>query len=314
MPIAWKCRRCKFIFPDEGEGPCANCSGFYRRIRIIVGDDEIGGASDAMIEEGEPISASDLMKIAEADGMMDKLPTGLAGVDHVFDGGLPKVGSILLCAPAGTGKSTFLLVLFRELAAQGVSSLYINAEQTLTELAQQFAWLGKFPKKMLMHHATDRDDIIETIEKYRAKVYAVDSLHDVRNVTDASGYELADSGTRTVSHVGAELRALAGKRGAVIFAIGHVNNDGTIAGGANVRHKLDAVLTLRQWPGLTERQRETDPRRILQFEGKTRFGRRGRRALFEMRDDGLVDCGPLIDDESGVDQDDDKIVPIRPEK
>lgn len=312
MPIAWKCRGCKGVFAEEGEGACSNpkCRGFYRRIRIIVGDDEVSGAAEAMIEEGEPISAGDLMKIAESEGMVEKLPTGLAGVDHVFDGGLPKVASILLCAPAGTGKSTFLLVLFRELAKRGVASLYINAEQTLTELAQQFAWLGKFPKKMLMHHATDKDDIIETIEKYRAKVYAVDSLHDVRNVTDASGFELADSGTRTVSQVGAELRALAGKRGAVIFAIGHVNNDGTIAGGANVRHKLDAVLTLRQWPGLTEQQRERDPRRILQFEGKTRFGRRGRRALFEMRDDGLIDCGPLLDDNE---PDDNKIVPIRPD-
>ena len=72
-----------------------------------------------------------------------------------------------------------------------------------------------------------------------------------------------------------------------MFAIGHVNNDGTVAGGANIRHMLDATLVLRRGSN------DKDPTRILQFEGKSRFGPIGRQARFEMRNSGMVDCGPI---------------------
>lgn len=294
MPRAYRCRLCKHVFAHDPEGACPNCGRFCRRESIFVGDGEIDGAEGPSVEDGQPVSANDLMSVY---GDRERTETGLKGVDWIFNGGLPQVGTILLCAPQGVGKTTFLLILFRALAKLGIRSMFISSEQDLETFAQQFSWLGKFPSKMLIHHEEDRDAIIESIEKNHAKVYALDSLHDVRNITDDAGFDLASGQPTAIKEVGHALRRLAKDRHALIFAIGHVNNDGTIAGGAHIRHMLDAVLVMRQWPGLTEREKETDPRRILQFEGKTRFGPRGRRALFLMRDDGLVDAGPLVDEE-----------------
>lgn len=289
MPRAWKCRLCGEIFAHDPEGACPKCGRFCRRESVFVGEDELDGAEYGSIEDGEPISAGDLVKLVNKG----RTETGLKGLDHIFGGGLPEIGTILLSAPAGVGKSTLLVVTFRELAKLGVPSLYISAEQNLERWGAQFSWLGKLPQKLMVHHEQSLDAIVDSIEKSRAKVFCVDSAHDVRNITDDAGFDLAVGAPTAVTHVSRRLREVADTKHVLIFVIGHVNNDGTLAGGSGIRHSVDAVLVMRQWYGLTERQKETDPRRVLRFEGKTRLGPRGRQALFLMRDDGLVDAGPL---------------------
>lgn len=293
MARGYQCRRCKGpVLTHEWEGPCPNCGGFYRGIVTMRPDDEIEGAEITPIEEGKPISAGDLFAVM---GDIKKIQTGMTGFDYIFNGGLPPHGGgILLCAAAGTGKSTLCWILLQALAAQKIKGIYVSAEQTLKDLGQQFSWLGKPPREasryMLVHHERSRDNILEDIEQSEAKVAIVDSLHTVEDVTDAEGFSMATGGAHAVAQVGSNLKHLAGELGITIFAIGHVNNDGTIAGGTRVRHMLDAVLVMR--PGVSEK----DERRILEFEGKTRFGPRGRRALFKMNESGLVDCGPLVEE------------------
>ena len=294
MPVAYQCRRCKGPpLPQEPEGACPSCGGFYRHVRLYVADDDVEGAEAGGIEDGEPISAGDLFK-SMGEIRRVEVP-GMPGFNHVFNGGLPPHGgAILVCSPAGTGKSTLLQVVLRSLAEAEVRSMYISAEQTLKDLGQQFSWLGRpsrnCSKYMLLNHLRRRDEILECVEKSRAKVVVVDSLHAVTEVADDQGLELSTGHSHAVAQVGTDLKRLAGELEAVIFAVGHVNNDGTIAGGTRVRHMLDATLVLR--PGGSE----LDPRRVLEFEGKNRFGPRGRRALFEMREDSFEDKGPLEGD------------------
>ena len=283
-PVAYQCRACRGTpLPQKWEGPCPRCGGYYRSNRVWVSDGEVAGAEVARIEDGEPISAADLFRAA---GPPKKTPTGSDGLDWVFDGGLAQAGACLLCAEQGCGKSTLLLETFRRLALRGVETLYISAEQTLKDLARQFAWLGKFPAKHMMFHAeTVRDKIVESIEKSCAAVCAVDSLHAVGEVTDEDGFSMSPGGVAAVSQLGRDLKRLAGEREVFIFAVGHVNNDGSVAGGANVRHMLDGTLVMR-------RPNQRSPRRTLEFEGKSRFGPVGRVAKFEMVENaGLVDRG-----------------------
>lgn len=296
MPVAYVCRRCKGpALPQEPEGRCPNCGGFYRHNRVYIADGDVDGAESQGIEDGEPISAGDLYKNI---GEVTRVPVpGMPGLNHVFNGGLPPFGgAVLVCSPAGTGKSTLLMVTLRQLAEADVKSIYVSAEQTLTDLGQQFSWLGppsrKCSRHMLLNHLRERDDVVECLEKSGARVAVVDSLHAVTGVTDDQGFALSTGHANAVAQVGTDLKRLAGERQMVVFAVGHVLNDGTIAGGTRVRHMLDATLVLR--PGAGER----DPRRVLEFEGKNRFGPRGRQALFEMREDAFVDAGP-IDPEAG---------------
>lgn len=301
MGVVFECRWCGSIPPGEKksrpltkppDGPCPCCGGMYNHKRVSVADDDVDGVEAARLEEGEPVSAADLYKIA---GDVEKVPTGLAGVDHVFNGGLPaKGGAILFTAPAGCGKSTLMQKLGRSLAELDVKTLYVSGEQTLQDLGQQFAWLGPPSKKcarnFMLYHETDRDEIVYQIERSRAKVAIVDSLHAVENVTDSDGVPLSAGHPNAVAQVALDLKRLAGEREMTIFAIGHMTADGTVSGGNRVKHVLDATLVLR--PGSGER----DPRRVLEIEGKNRFAPRGRRALFMMTETDLEDRGALHDE------------------
>lgn len=300
MPIAYRCRRCKGPpLPEPPEGRCPNpeCGGFYRHERIHVREGDVDGAEVQAVKDGEPISAHDLMASLEGDDSVKKRVTGMTGLDWVFDGGLPMFGAILLCAREGTGKTTLLYELFRKLAAMKVDTLYISTEQSLKDLGRQFSRCGPAPAKhMTMHSEIDRDAIIRCIEKQNPQVVAIDSLHDIENVTDESGFSMASGQPSAVTRVAKEIRRLTAELQFLAFLVGHMNNDGTMAGGSHLRHALDASLVLER------SDNKKDPRRILQFQGKSRFGTLGRKALFLMGEAGLTDKGPLRE---GDDDDDD---------
>lgn len=305
VPFVYECRWCGSVPPGKKEsqpltrppdGPCPHCGGLYNHKRISVAEDDVDGTEAAKLEEGEPVSAADLFKVV---GNTEKVPTGLSGFDHVFNGGLPRLGgAILLTAPAGTGKTTLAYALLRSLAERDVKSIFVSSEQSLPDLGQQLAWLGPPSKKcarhMLMHHERDRDEIIYQIERSRAKVAVVDSLHAVESVTDSDGAPLASGHPSAVAQAADDFKRLAGEREMTVICMGHMNSDGFIAGGNRVKHVLDATLVLR--PGKGER----DPRRVLEIEGKNRLAPRGRRALFMMTATSFEDHGPLPDEDEAA--------------
>lgn len=293
MARAWVCRWCKgppVAHPPLG--PCDNCGGWYRHDVVNVREGDVFGADIPPLKDGEPITAADLFANLEGDESLKKRPTRMSGMDHVFAGGLPHFGAALLCAMAGTGKTTLLYELLCLLAKQKVRSMYITSEQSLPDLGRQFQRLGPPPEEHLILLAEqDRDRIIRAIEKERPLVVVLDSLHEVERVTDEDGYPMASGEPRAVTRVAKEIRRLSHDEQFFAFLVGHMNNDGTMAGGTHLRHAVDATLVLERIGG------ESDPRRILQFKGKTRFGPLGRKALFKMGESGMRDCGPYADDE-----------------
>lgn len=295
MPVAYRCRRCQGPALPHSPGTqrgessaCPHCHGFYSYERIFVGDGEVEGAELASLREGGVVSAHDLMEIVKSDPKAKRRPTGLAGIDWIFGGGLPTSGAVFLCARAGCGKSTLLMTIFRALARRRVATLYVNAEQSLQDLGRQFAWLGRMPAKhMGLLAETDADAIFEAIDRSRVRVAAIDSIHTIENVEDPNGAPLVTGASAAVAQLARDIKRRTSDRELLVFVVGHVNNDGTIAGGTRVQHMLDATLVLQGGAY------EDDPARILRFEGKNRFGPMGRRARLEMREGkGLVDLGP----------------------
>lgn len=61
--------------------------------------------------------------------MIDKIPTGIAGVDELIGGGLPKGRSILLSGEPGTGKTLFSLQYLLEGAKRGESVIYVTTRE-----------------------------------------------------------------------------------------------------------------------------------------------------------------------------------------
>lgn len=293
LPVAYVCRRCKgppLPQPPE-DGRCLNpaCGGFYRHERVYVRDGDVDGAEIAPIKDGEPMSMADLMA-GEDSADEEKRLIHSPGVDYITDGGIPRVGAVLISAKEGIGKTTWLFGLLHKIAEeQKVKTLYISSEQGGKGLRSQFKRLNLKPsQRMIVLNEVDKDSIIRHIEKIQPEVLVTDSLHEIENVTDESGYSMASGSGPAVTRVAKEIRRLADDLGFFAFLVGHMNNDGTMAGSAHLRHAVDGTL------GITFVTDKKDPRRIMQFE-KCRFAPTDRQALFHMTERGMIDKGPLIE-------------------
>lgn len=295
MREGWVCRGCKGPpLPWPPLGPCPNCKRYLRHEMVRLRDGELDGADIEPMRDGEPMSADALMA-GEEEKDETKRPSGIAGLDWVFDGGLPRVGTILLAAKEGSGKTTLLWQVGQRLSKQKVPTLFESSEQTLRKLRRQFKRLGPC-HGMVVHCAEDKDSLVRAVEKERPEFVVLDSVHHVTNVTDEGGFDVAAGGERAVTIIAKEFNKLAEDFGCLVVLVGHMNNDGTMAGGSHLRHAVDATLTL------TRSDDKRDPKRILEFWGKSRFGDASKRALFVMNDTGLKDYGPLLNEGETADQ------------
>lgn len=81
---------------------------------------------------------------------IERVSSGIKGLDKLIDGGFVKGASILITGIAGTGKSTFLLQYCWEGLEKGENCLYITLEEGPDDLkrdALQFGWdLAKYEK------------------------------------------------------------------------------------------------------------------------------------------------------------------------
>ena len=68
---------------------------------------------------------------------MDRVDTGIVGLDAALSGGIPKSNLVLLSGGAGTGKSTMCMHFLIAGAKKGEKSIYVSTEQTEKELVKQ---------------------------------------------------------------------------------------------------------------------------------------------------------------------------------
>lgn len=284
------CRSCKAARTPPIEGPCPACGGFYRTIRRRVFDDQNDEAG--ALRDG-PESAAALFARHGNDPDLRLVPTGMRGLDYLFGGGVPQAGILLLSAREGTGKTSFLWELFLTLAAQQLRCLYLSLEQGKKQLVQQFKRFGqdriaRAGKYLKIDACKDLGDVLDSIEHGKPKVVAVDSVHWVQGVCDDHDQPMKSGTAGAVERVARDVKELADDMGQLVFLVGHMNLDGSMAGGHALRHAVDATLGLHR---MTDNLK--DPRRVLRFETKTRFGEMGREALFKMESGGFTDCGPV---------------------
>jgi circadian clock protein KaiC len=109
--------------------------------------------------------------------VLPKAQTGIAGLDEVTEGGLPKGRPTLVCGSAGCGKTLFALeFLVRGAIQDGEPGVFISFEETAKDLAQNVTSLG-----------FDLNDLI------RRKKLAIDHIYVDRNQFEENGeYDLED--------------------------------------------------------------------------------------------------------------------------
>ena len=126
-----------------------------------------------------------------------KIPTGIAGLDEITEGGFPKGRPILICGSSGCGKTLFGI----QFIAKGISELnepgvFMSFEETKTDLAQNVKSLGIDLDKLIAEKKLrvdyvkiERSEIEETGEYDLGALFirlnhAIDSIGAKRVVLD----------------------------------------------------------------------------------------------------------------------------------
>ena len=116
--------------------------------------------------------------------MVERISTGIAGLDDMIEGGFPKASTILVKGPPGSFKTILCLQVLYNNAKRKVPGLYITFNQSISgikEQAMQFGWnFDGLPVEFVSFDATVEADleahVTNTVKEKKAKVVVFDSL------------------------------------------------------------------------------------------------------------------------------------------
>ncbi len=206
----------------------------------------------------------------------DRLSTGIGELDRVLGGGIVQGSLTLVGGDPGIGKSTLLLQVCRSLSGSGHKVLYISGEESLGQIKMRADRLGAFTEEMLLLCETNLSEIAEVIRARKPEAVVIDSIQTMYN-EDVSA---APGSVSQVRESTAVLLQLAKGLGVSVCIVGHVTQEGTVAGPRVLEHMVDTVLYF-------EGDRHASYR-ILRGV-KNRFGSTNEIGVFEMREQGLAE-------------------------
>lgn len=221
---------------------------------------------------GRIIALSDL---EGEDAPPPRLISGINEFDRACGGGLVPGSAILIGGDPGIGKSTILLQAVGRLAGNGIKTIYISGEESISQVRMRAKRLGLNQSPVKLGAETNLRDILTTLDKETGlQVVVIDSIQTMYADTVSSA-----PGTVTqVRTCAQELIRYAKRKNVCIFLVGHVTKDGQIAGPRVLEHMVDTVLYFEGDRG--------HQFRILRAV-KNRFGGTDEIGVFEMSDLGL---------------------------
>lgn len=224
-----------------------------------------GGFAGALAE-AQVLSDIDLDK-------MPRISSGMVEFDRVLGGGLVPGSAILIGGNPGAGKSTLLLQVLCHLAGN-MPALYITGEESPQQVAMRAQRLSLPTDQLRLMSETNVEAIQAAAEKYAPKVLVVDSIQVVHTdeLTSAPG------SVSQVRECAAWLTRYAKQTGTVLFLVGHVTKDGSLAGPKVLEHMIDTSILLE----------DTADSRFRTLRGqKNRFGAVNELGVFAMTGEGL---------------------------
>jgi DNA repair protein RadA/Sms len=261
---AFICQNCGFHSP-KWLGRCPNCEEWNTLIEEV----EEKVTAEFSFLPSEPILYA---KIKEAK--RERIKTGIEELNPVLGGGVVPGSLILIGGEPGVGKSTLLLQVSRDFAAQGECVLYVSGEESLEQIKIRGERLGLQNGKLYLLAETNLERIIAHAEKLNPQIFVLDSIQTIFSSKLSSG-----PGTISqVREVANQVFRFAKKSQIASFLIGHITKEGSLAGPKALEHIVDVVLYF-------EGERDHSHRVLRAL--KNRFGPVSELAIFEMGTGGL---------------------------
>ncbi len=202
-----------------------------------------------------------------------RIQSGIGELDRVLGGGLVPGSVVLIGGDPGIGKSTLLLQACAALAgSQRV--LYVSGEESPQQIGLRARRLGLSGGEIRLLSETCIEQILAHAIAERPRVMVLDSVQTLFTETLQS----APGSVSQVRESSAQLVRFAKQEDTVVFLVGHVTKDGSLAGPRVLEHMVDTVLYFEGEHG--------GPFRIVRSI-KNRFGAVNELGVFAMGDHGL---------------------------
>ncbi len=275
---AFFCKECGFE-SAKWLGQCPACKEWNTFVEEPSGKREpaakrgISGKGDGtagnQFQNAKPSRLSDIHLDEQ-----DRMKTGYEELDRVLGGGVVKGSLVLVGGDPGIGKSTLLLQVCRNLAADSRKVLYISGEESLKQIKLRANRIGEVKGDLLFLCETSLELIEHAIEEEKPDVVIIDSIQTMfrEEISSAPG---SVSQVRESTNI---LMQIAKGAGIAIFIVGHVTKEGVVAGPRVLEHMVDTVLYF-------EGDRSASYRIIRGV--KNRFGSTNEIGVFEMVESGL---------------------------
>ncbi len=231
----------------------------------------------------ERTGSSRAMRMADVKSEKEeRILSGIAEFDRALGGGAVRGGVTLLGGDPGIGKSTLLMQALAGFANRGERALYITGEESAAQVSLRARRLRtQGVDDVLVLATTDLDDAEGAMGKENPGVVVIDSIQTLRSADITS----APGSVSQIREVASRLIDLAKRQDLVLFLIGHVTKEGSLAGPKVLEHLVDTVLSF-------EGDRSHAFRVVRAV--KNRFGPAHELGVFEMATEGLVE----VDDPS----------------
>ncbi|GLR64095.1 DNA repair protein RadA [Marinospirillum insulare] len=270
---AYVCIECGAEY-SKWQGQCTACKEWNSVQEIRLGAASRSSpiaAARSGFAGGLSKQVQDLAEIDLQD--LPRFSTTFNEFDRVLGGGLVPGSAVLLGGHPGAGKSTLLLQTACKLA-QLMKVLYVTGEESLQQVALRAQRLSLPTQGLKMLAETSVESILAVAEVEKPQVLIVDSIQTMH----VSDLQSAPGGVAQVRESAAFLTRFAKQTHTVLFLVGHVTKDGSLAGPKVLEHMIDASLLL---------EGEADSRfRTLRGQ-KNRFGAVNELGVFAMLEGGL---------------------------
>ncbi len=259
------CQNCGFHSP-KWVGRCHSCGEWNTFVEEI--EEDISGETGFL--PSEPILYRDVK-----EGAKQRIRVGIEDFNKVLGGGVVLGSLILVGGEPGIGKSTLLLQVSRDLAAQKETVLYVSGEESLEQIKLRGDRLGIRDGNLFLLAETNLERIIAQAEKLKPKALILDSVQTIYSskMTSSPG---TISQVREVTN---QIFRFAKRSQIPAFLVGHITKEGSLAGPKSLEHIVDVVL-------LFEGERDHSHRVLRAL--KNRFGPVSELAVFEMTASGLA--------------------------
>ena len=273
---AFVCNECGSDYV-KWQGQCSDCGVWNSLAEIKLGPSKGPGRSAARASANRAgfAGALDSARVLQDIDLQDqpRFSSGAEEFDRVLGGGLVPGSAILVGGYPGAGKSTLLLQTMCHLAGT-MEALYITGEESPQQVAMRAQRLQLPTDQLRLMSETNVEAIVASVEELKPKVLVVDSIQVVHTdeLTSAPG------SVSQVRECAAYLIRYAKQTGTVLFLVGHVTKDGSLAGPKVLEHMIDCSILLEG----------SDDARFRTLRGqKNRFGAANELGVFAMTEQGM---------------------------